>query len=364
MINVTITTLPPFKKYVSYLEKIWDTHWVTNQGEYKNRLEKELVKYLKVKNLLAVANGTLAMQLAFKALDLKGEVITTPFTFPATINALIWEGLRPVFADIDPQNFTIDPIEVEKRITSRTSAILAVHVFGNPSYVEELEKIAKRNNLYLIYDAAHAFGVEYKGRSILSWGDVNTLSFHATKTFHTIEGGAIITKRKSLQEKLYLLSNHGIKTYDKVLLPGTNAKMNEFEAVMGLCILESYEQDIQKRKRIYEQYISAFIDNSKIKLQKLHPKLTKFTYPYFPVCFSSRRIRDRIQKVLMQNDIRARKYFFPPGNEFPYITTSSHSLSNSTKISHTVLCLPLYAALPRKDVSRVIDIIHKELKEF
>src|SRR3989344_2770831 len=198
MINVTKTALPPINKYIKYLKKIWANNWVTNKGEFSIKLEQELEKFLKVKNLLAVSDGTTAMQLAYKALGLKGEVITTSFTFPATTNSLVWEGLQPVFADIDPETFNISPKEIEKKITKKTVAILAVHVFGNPCNVEEIERIAKKNSLKVIYDSAHAFGVDYKNKSVLNWGDVNTLSFHAAKIFHTVEGGGVISKSSKI----------------------------------------------------------------------------------------------------------------------------------------------------------------------
>lgn len=361
MINVTKTTLPPIHKYIKYLRKVWANNWVTNKGEFSIRLEKELEQYLKVKNLLVVSNGTVAMQLAFKALDLKGEVITTPFTFPATANSLIWEGLKPVFADIDPETFNIDPREIEKKITKETCAILAVHVFGNPCDVEAIEKIAKIYNLKVIYDSAHAFGVEFKGKSILSWGDINTLSFHAAKVFHTVEGGGVITQNKENYQRVDLLRNHGIETYDKVVLPGINAKMNELEAIMGLCVLDEFDKQVAKRYEIYQKYLSAF-SNNKFRIQKLNNDLTKYTYPYFPVCFSSQKARDHIFKVLLKHGIRARKYFYPPAHELPYINNEGYSLPNATLVSHTILCLPLYATLSREDQQRVINLIKKTLR--
>lgn len=363
MINVTKTTLPPINKYIRYLRKIWANNWVTNKGEFTLKLEKELESYLQAKNLLVVSNGTVAMQLAFKALELKGEVITTPFTFPATTNCLIWEGLKPVFADIDPETFNIDPKEIEKKITKNTTAILAVHVFGNPCDVEAIERIAKKHNLKVIYDSAHSFGVEYKDRSILDWGDINTLSFHAAKIFHTTEGGAVICKNQKIHQKVDLLRNHGIKYYEEVILPGINAKMNELEAIMGLCVLEEFNNETVKRKEIYQRYLSAF-PNRQFKLQKLNNALAKYTYPYFPVCFSSQKVRDRVFKVLLKNGVRARKYFYPPCHEFPYIKVDPKSLPYSTQISHTILCLPLYASLAMKDVELIIDLINKELKHL
>lgn len=360
MINVTKTTLPPINQYLKYLKKIWANNWVTNKGEFTLKLEKELENYLKVKNILVLSNGTIAMQLAFKALELKGEVITTPFTFPATTNALIWEGLTPVFADVDPNTFNINPKDIEKKITKKTSAILAVHVFGNPCDVESIEKIAKKHNLKVIYDSAHAFGVEYKDKSVLEWGDINTLSFHAAKTFHTIEGGAVVVKDKDIFKKIDLLRNHGIETYDVVSVAGLNAKMNELQAAMGLCLLPGYDDECKKRGTIYNVYVAAFSNNPKVKLQKV--KSTKFTYPYFPICFSSEKVRDHIFEVLFKNGIRARRYFYPPCNEFPFIEKKQKDLPYSTKISHSILCLPLYASLASKDVKRIIDLINKELK--
>lgn len=361
MINVTKTTLPPINKYIKYLKKVWVNNWVTNKGEFVLGLEKELENYLKIKNLSVVSNGTIAMQLAFKALKLKGEVITTPFTFPATTNSLIWEGLKPVFADIDPETFNIDAKEIEKKITKETSAILAVHVFGNPCDVEAIEKIAKMYNLKVIYDSAHAFGIEYKDKSVLSWGDINTLSFHAAKVFHTAEGGAVVTRNEKDSQKINLLRNHGIETYDKVVLAGINAKMNELQAIMGLCVLEEFDEQVAVRAEIYQRYSSVF-SNNQFRLQKLNNSLTKYTYPYFPICFPSEKIRDHIYKVLLKNGVRARKYFYPPCHELPYIKSDSKSLPYSTSISHTILCLPIYASLAMKDVEMIIDLINKELR--
>ena len=248
LVNVTKPSLPPFEKYEQYLRKIWSTRWLTNNGEFVQQLEKKMADYLQTEHLLAVSNGTSALQLALKALDLKGEVITTPFTFVATTNVILWEGLTPVFADIDPTTFNIDPGEVEDKITRKTSAILAVHVYGNPCYVEELEEIASEYGLKLIFDAAHAFGVQYENQSVLNFGDVSTLSFHATKILHTIEGGAIVTKEDQLCRKLNLLRNHGIGSEEELVTPGLNAKMNEFSAAMGLCNLQEIDERIRVDK--------------------------------------------------------------------------------------------------------------------
>ena len=259
MINVTKSDLPSLEKYTEYLEKIWSTRWLTNNGEFVQLLEKRLEEYLKVKNLILVINGTLALQLALKALDIKGEIITTPFTFSATTNVILWEGFTPIFADIDAETFNINPKDIERQITDKTSAILAVHVYGNPCHVEELQKIADKYDLKLIYDAAHAFGVEYKNQSVLNYGVLSTLSFHATKLFHTIEGGAITSNDGKIIEKLELLRNFGITSEEEVVLPGINAKMNEFQAIMGLCNLENIDEKIHHRKIIYDYYKEKII---------------------------------------------------------------------------------------------------------
>lgn len=359
-INVSKTYLPPLNSYIKYLKKIWKNNWITNNGEFSQKLEYELKDFLNVNNLSLVGNGTLALQLSYKALDLKGEVITTPFTFPATTNSLIWGGLKPIFVDIHPNTFNIDPKEVEKKINNKTSAILAVHVFGNPCDVENLSKLTKKYNLKLIYDAAHAFGVRYKDKSLLEWGDLSTLSFHAAKTFHTIEGGAVISQSKTINEKIKLLLNHGIKSKEEVVLPGINARMNEFEAIMGLLQLGYYKRGVEKRKKIYDFYLSYFKDKPKFKLQKLNEKLTYFTYSYFPVCFENENITKKVENLLLKNGIVPRRYFYPPIHELLYIN-KKYSLKNSERISHTVLCLPLYSELSLKEASTIINLIDQEV---
>ncbi len=361
MINVTKTYLPPLNLYIKYLRKIWKNNWVTNDGEFSQQLEAELKKFLEVKNIVLLGNGTLALQLTYRALDLKGEVITTPFTFPATTNSLIWEGIKPVFVDIDPNTFNIDPKEVEKKINKDTSAILAVHVFGNPCDVESLSKIAKKYNLKLIYDAAHVFGVEYKRKSILEWGNASTLSFHAAKTFHTIEGGAVVSRNKITRDKIKLLSNHGIKSKDEIVMAGINARMNEFEAVMGLLQLKNYRSRAEKRKKIYDFYASQFRNNPRLKLQSLNKNLTYFTYPYFPVCFESEKITKKVLGVLLRNAIIPRRYFYPSIHEFSYIN-KKYNLKNSEKISHTILCLPLYEELSMQEASTIVNLVDKVIK--
>mgnify|MGYP000261033012 CR=1 FL=1 len=263
MINVTKSYLPNIEKYKSYIDEIYKTAWLTNQGPLVQKLEKRLAQYLGVKNIVLVSNGTIALEIAYRALDLKGEVITTPFSFVATTSSLVTNRLTPIFVDIDEKTFNLNPKNIEKKITSRTSAILPVHVFGNACEVEEIKKIANKHNLKVIYDAAHAFDVKYKDKSLLSYGDISTLSFHATKLFHTIEGGALIINDDSLLEKVRYLINFGIKNQEEIPHLGTNAKMNEFEAAMGLCILDDIENIKNSRKN--DSKLNSNVVNNKPK---------------------------------------------------------------------------------------------------
>jgi dTDP-4-amino-4,6-dideoxygalactose transaminase len=361
VITVTKSSLPELEKYVEYLERIWSTGWLTDNGEFAQLLESKLEGYLKVEDLVLVSNGTLALHLAVRALDLKGEVITTPFTFAATTNVILWEGLTPVFADIDPETYNIDPKEIEKKITDRTSAILAVHVYGNPCYVEELQEIADRYSLKLIYDAAHAFGVEYKDQTVLNYGDASALSFHATKAFNTIEGGAIVVKNLGLVDKLRLLRNHGIKSEEEVVLPGTNAKMNEFEAVMGLCNLENIDTRIQQRKKIYEHYKKKL--PKQLKFQRIIA--SKYNYSYMPVCFDDAEKRDETYSELIKNGIKPRKYFYPLTTNYDYFNGADlvkrYSLRRASDVSNGILCLPLYPDLGIDVVDKIVEIVNSKI---
>lgn len=352
MINVTKTDLPSLKEYNNYLRRIWENHWVTNDGEFLISLEKELSKLLYVKDLVLVSNATLALLIAIRSLNLKGEVITTPFTFAASTNAILWNNLTPVFADIDPNTFNIDPKDVERKITKKTTAILAVHVYGNPCALEDLSKIAKKYNLKLILDAAHAFGVQYKGKSILDYGDISILSFHATKVFSTIEGGALYSRNKELTKKFKLLRNFGIKSEDEVVLPGINAKMNEFQAAMGLANIPGFEKKMALRKKIYDHYKTKLKNYS---FQSL--KASSYNYSYMPIIFKNGILRDKAYKILIENGIKARKYFHPLTSSFPFVK-NNNNLPNSIKISSCVLCLPIYPDLKINDVNRIIKILN------
>jgi len=365
MIPVTKSSLPVLEEYVDYLKRIWLTRWLTNDGEFVQLLGKRLEEYLKVKNLVLMSNGTLPLQIVLKAFDITGEVITTPFTFPASTNVLLWEGLSPVFADINPETYNIDPVDVAKKITEKTSAILAVHVYGNPCYVKEIQEVADEHNLKIIYDAAHAFGVTYENRPITDFGDVSTLSFHATKVFTTIEGGAVVAKDEKIVEKLILMRNHGIKSEEEVVLPGINAKMNEFQAAMGLCNLENIDQKIQLRRALYEYYKEKLSAINGIEFQKIIA--SKYNYSYMPVRFESKEKRDAIYSVLLKNGIKSRKYFFPLTVNSDYFKelgvnlVEKYQLKNSNDIANRILCLPLYPDLEMSVVDNIITIIKKKI---
>ena len=357
MINVTKTYLPDVGKYKSYIDRIFDSGWITNDGKLVQELKCRLENYLGVKNLLLVANGTLALQVAYKLLKLKGEVITTPFSFVATSSSLVWEGLKPTYADIDGDSFNLDIFKIIERISTNTSAILPVHVFGNACEIEELEKIAKTYNLKLIFDAAHSFGVKYKDKSICCYGDISVLSFHATKIFHTIEGGALIINDDSLYDKAKLMINFGIPGPDKITELGVNCKMNEFQAAMGLCLLDDMGEIFNKRIKIYQKYIAAFKDNINIKLQK-HNENSTMNYSYFPIVLEDEKTLLRVKDELLNNNIVPRRYFYPSLNFLPYIE-GKHSVPISEKISKSILCLPIYEDLSQSIQKKIIESIEK-----
>ncbi len=361
MIPVTKPALPDLEKYVGYLQRIWQTKWLTNNGEFALRLEQALKDYLEVKNIVLVSNGTLALQLALWSLGLRGEVITTPFTFIATTNSILWEGLTPVFADIDPETFNIDPEDVERKITEETCAILAVHVYGNPCDVEALAAIAEKHGVKLIYDGAHGFAVEYRGRSVFDYGDVSTLSFHATKVFNTIEGGALTTKDAKLAGELRLLRDHGIRSAEEFVVVGTNAKMNEFQAAMGLCNLDDVERNMTLREALYKRYVEKLNRVGRFQFQKL--VASRYNYSYMPVCFENSSQRDLIYEELLRQGVGSRKYFYPLTVGAHYFSSKGtdfvkkFGLTVASDVAGRVLCLPLYPDLDFEAVDRIVEII-------
>ncbi len=355
MINVTKTWMPDKEKYFSYVEKIFESGRVTNNGPLVQELEHRLADYLGVKNIVLVANGTMALEIAYRLLTLEGEVITTPFSFVATTSSLVSNGLKPVFADIDPNTFNLDPENIESLITQKTSAIVPVHIFGNACEVEAIEKIAKKHDLKVIYDAAHTFGVEYKGKSLLSHGDISTLSFHATKMFHTIEGGALIIDDDELAKEARLLINFGIDGVDSVKALGINAKMNEFEAAMGLCLLDDINIISECQKEVYERYKSGLKDI--VTFQKQNENSTQ-NYSYFPVVFETEEEMLRVQKALNDAEVFPRRYFYPSLDTLPYIEASA-VMPLSRSISSRILALPIYPDLAKEEQNLIIDIIQR-----
>jgi dTDP-4-amino-4,6-dideoxygalactose transaminase len=357
MINVTKTFLPDLQDYVKHLEKIWERGWITNNGSCVVELEKQLKSHLNVPELLFCNNGTIVLQLAIRGLGLKGDIITTPFSYVATTSSILWEGCRPVYADIDPVTFTVDPKAVEALITPSTTAILATHVYGNPCDVENLKTIADKHDLRLIYDAAHAFGVSYNGTNICNYGDVSTLSFHATKLFHTVEGGAMVTADKKLSDRLYLMRQFGHYGDDHFML-GLNGKVSEFHAAMGLCMLPKIMDIVEERKFISGWY-DEFLQHPSLRRPVIR-KGTDYNYAYYPVIFKSEAVLETICEVLKKEDIHPRRYFYPSLNTLPYIT-DRFSCPVSEEISRCVLSLPLFCGLEKETVLKISSIILKNL---
>ena len=359
LINVTKTYLPSKEKYQKYIDEIFESGRVTNNGPMVKRLEKRLADYLGVKNIILVANGTMALGIAYKLLRLEGEVITTPFSFVATTSSLSYAGLKPIFADIDPETFNLDPKNIEAAITEQTSAIVPVHIFGNACEVEEIESIAQKHNLKVIYDAAHTFDAQYKGKSLLSHGDISILSFHATKLFHTIEGGALIIEDDALAREVRLLINFGIDGPDSVKALGINAKMNEFEAAMGLCVLEDMDIVLDHQRDVYERYESSLKDV--VSFQKKNKNSTQ-NYGYFPVLFKTENEVLRVQKALKDAGISPRRYFYPSLDTLPYIEVST-TMSVSRDIASRILVLPSYYSLTKDQQTLIMDIVRGVIRD-
>ena len=357
MINVTKTYLPDKEKYKRYIDQIYKNGWVTNNGPMVKLLEKRLAEYLGVRNIVLVSNGTVALEIAYRIFGIQGNVITTPFSFVATTSSLATNGLNPLFADIDAQTLNIDPRKIEEIITADTSAIVPVHVFGNACEVEDIEAIARKYNIKLIYDSAHAFGVKYKGKSILNYGDISTLSFHATKNFHTIEGGALIINDDSLVEKVRYLINFGIKNAEEIPELGTNAKMNEFEAAMGLCVLDDM-QDLDKKRMIMHELYKKELEGI-VKFQQKNKDSTQ-NYSYFPILLESEAQLKKIEKALNLKAIFPRRYFYPSLDTLGYIKPKQ-ICKISRDISSRILCLPIYPGLETKQQKLIIEVIKNVL---
>lgn len=358
MINVTKPYLPPLEKYQRYVERIWERNHLTNQGPLLLSLEARLRDYLNLGNFMAVSNGTIALQLAIKALGVEGEVITTPFSYVATTNSILWEKCNPVFVDINPQDCCIDVEKIEAAITEKTTAIMAVHVYGIPCDVVRIQEIARRHNLKVIYDAAHAFGVTINGNSVLSYGDVSTLSFHATKLFHTIEGGGVHVPNSEVYEALRKYGTFG-HVGDDYYLPGINAKMNEFCAAMGHCVLDDIQEIIATRKHISDLY-SSLLDHS--ILQRPTSALDKsvsLNYSYYPLIFPDELTLLKTISRLNTRGVYPRRYFYPSLNTLPFLDKQPCPVSED--IAPRVLCIPLYPGLTDEEVKGISDTIIQTL---
>ena len=359
-INVTRSSMPSYEDYCEAIKPIFESKWLTNVGPLHNEFKDKVGVYLGADNVSLFTNGHLALCIAIRALNLSGEVITTPFTFASTTHAIVDCGLTPIFCDINPDTYTIDADKIEGLITEKTSAIIPVHVYGNVCDTEKIDAIAKKHNLKVIYDAAHVFGVKIGERGIGTFGDISMFSFHATKVFNTIEGGCLTYSDSTLKEKISSLRNFGITSPESVDITGTNAKMNEFQAAMGLCNLKSIDECIKNRKNAVELYRTRLKNIQGIKLSSAG-EYVKENYAYFPVVFDGYRYnRDEIAKKLSENDIYARKYFYPITNEFScYKGKYKGETPIAKHISEKVLTLPLYEGLTEDDVSRICDIILK-----
>ncbi len=362
-INVTRSSMPPLEEYITEIRDLWDSHWLTNMGVKHKQLQSDLKKYLGVENIDLLTNGHMALELSMQALGLKGEVITTPFTFASTTHAIVRNGLEPVFCDIDPIDFTIDTDKIESLITDKTCAIVPVHVYGNVCHVEKIEQIAKKYSLKVIYDAAHTFGETVGGKGIGSFGDVSCFSFHATKVFNSIEGGAVCFKGKEFGEEIYRLKNFGIRGPEIVDGVGANAKMNEFCAAMGICNLRHVDEEIAKRKLVVERYREHLENVDGLQLNPIQKNVLS-NYAYFPVVFEEKVFgasRNEVMDMLSNNGIGARKYFYPLTNTFDCFhgKFDSNLTPVALHISKRVLTLPLYADLSLEDVDRICDLIIK-----
>lgn len=363
-IYVTKPFLPPLDEFNEYLKQIWDSGQLTNNGTLHQKLESELAKFLDVPYVSLFANGTLALITALQALDLKGEVITTPYSFVATSHALWWNGIKPVFVDIDPFSLNLDPTKIEAAITAKTSAILPVHVYGTPCDETAISSIAKKHNLKLIYDAAHAFNVKENGYSVANYGDLSILSFHATKVYSTIEGGAIVSHTAEMKRHIDDLKNFGFRNEITVVAPGINAKMNELQAAYGLLSLKYVNDAIIKRKIIADHYYKQLEDIKGISVLK-HDSRISHNYSYFPIFIDAKlygRTRDELYEELKAKNIFSRRYFYPLISDFkPYCELESakpQNLKTAHKIADTVLCLPIYPDLTEEELRRILQIIN------
>ncbi len=357
MINVTKTFFPAIEDYQQQVQRIWNNQWLTNRGQLVLELEEKLKEYLSVSSILIMNNGTIPIQIALKILGNGGEILTTPFSYVATTAAIVWENCTPIFVDIHSDYLTIDETKIEAAITPKTTCILATHVFGNPCNIEVIEAIAQKHNLKVIYDAAHSFGVTYNNRSVFDYGDVSTCSFHATKLFHTGEGGALFCKDESLRHKMFYSHNFGHNGPLDFHGLGINGKISELQGAMGLAVLPNMEYILNGRKEVVDYY-NNHLDFSKLRTIKIREN-TQWNYSYYPIVLENEEILLQIQNTLNEQNIFPRRYFYPSLNTINYVGNVSMPISES--IASRILCLPLYAELEIKDVKNIVSIINNNL---
>jgi dTDP-4-amino-4,6-dideoxygalactose transaminase len=360
MIPVTKTYIPSLSDYSSYLKQIWQAGQLTNNGSLSRQLANDIASFLGIANLELVSNGTLAIQLAIKALNLQGEIITTPYSYVATTGSILWEGCEPIFVDIEDRTFCINPDLIEAAITEKTSAVLATHVYGYPCNVGKIQQIADKYNLKVIYDAAHAFGVKLAGESLLKHGDCSTLSFHSTKLFHTGEGGAVVCKDPEVTKRIFLMKKFGHVGEDDYLDIGINAKMSELHAAMGLCVLPKVHDIIASRKECSGWYDAQL--KGCLLPRPVPPVGLEYNYAYYPVIFSSHEAMMRVRHALLDNGIGPRRYFYPSLNTLPYLKSElKRACPMSESISSRVLCLPLYVGLSKAEVENICSLVDRAI---
>jgi dTDP-4-amino-4,6-dideoxygalactose transaminase len=357
MITVTKPFLPPREDYDKYLDGIWERNWLTNSGPLVNKLESQLKEYLDLEHLIYVSNGTIALQMAIKALKLTGEIITTPFSYVATTSTIIWENCTPIFVDID-SSLNIDPTKIEAAITPNTKGIMATHVFGNPCALDEIQQIAEKHNLKVIYDAAHAFGVKYKDKSIFEYGDISTSSFHATKLYHTIEGGIVTAKKSDDLKRVSLMKSFGhtsATTFDGI---GINGKNSEFHAAMGLCNLKYIQEILDKRKAL-TAYYDKQLESLNLQRQKIDENCF-YNHAYYPIILESEEKLLKAMNELKSHQIFPRRYFYPSLNNLPYVQSTSCPVSED--VAQRILCLPFYHSLKQEEQDMVCKILIRSQK--
>jgi dTDP-4-amino-4,6-dideoxygalactose transaminase len=358
MIPVTKPFMPPVEEYIEYIYSIWNKEWLTNQGPVLNKFELELKRYLNVKNFLFLNNGTLALQMAIRSLDLKGEIVTTPYSYVATTSSIVWENCKPVFVDIDPQSLNMDVSKIESAINDRTTAILATHVFGNPCDVYAIQRIAEQNNLKIIYDAAHAFGVRIGDKSIFDYGDISVASFHATKLFHTVEGGGFFTNSAEILRKVALMRSFGHTTPINFEGVGINGKNSELHAAMGICVLRYMDHILERRKAQF-LYYDTLLSHSSISRQEISPNC-QYNYAYYVIVFEDEGLLQKVTQELNNHYIYPKRYFYPSLNKLHYLE-NAEECPVSVKVAEGSLCLPLFHHLSQDEQEMVCRIILRVL---